>query len=99
MSPFALGGPRDQPIVAALGGLVCLGTIVILGAGSSWTKGVSGPSDVEAAIAEAPLAFEPNAGRTDDRVDFIAHSVAGGSLYLTGREAVLSLPHARHEAR
>jgi hypothetical protein len=52
----------------------------------------SGPSPgetgLQASIAEAPSAFEPNAGRTDDRVEFVAHSVAGGSLYLGSREAV-----------
>jgi hypothetical protein len=52
-----------------------------------------------ATLLEAPLAFEPAAGRTPDRVEFIAHSVAGGSLYLTRRAAVLALPRAGGDSR
>ena len=43
---------------------------------------------------KAPLAFEPNAGRTDRRVDFMAHSVLGGTLYLGSGQAALSLPQS-----
>jgi len=39
-----------------------------------------------------PLFFEPNQGQTDRRVRFLAHG-AGYGLFLTSREAVLSLQH------
>jgi hypothetical protein len=55
--------------------------------------------ELEASIAEAPLAFEPNAGRAGREIEFLAHSIAGGSLYLTPCEAVLSLPQERRESR
>src|SRR5579871_172501 len=43
------------------------------------------------AYAQLPLAFEPNLGQTDRRVKFLART-AGGTLFLTNTEAVLSLP-------
>jgi len=65
-----------------------------------WTESDTQPDPaLEATIQRAPLAFEPNAGRTDPRVDFIAHSVAGGSLFLTPRAAALELPQGRHDSR
>jgi Beta-propeller repeat len=45
-----------------------------------------------AAVLDLPLAFEPNAGRTGGDVEFVAHQVAGGTLYLRPHEAVLQLP-------
>jgi hypothetical protein len=50
-------------------------------------------------ISAVPLAFEPNAGRAGTSVDYMAHSVAGGTLYLTSRQALLSLPMDRRHSR
>jgi hypothetical protein len=88
---------RWPPLAAAAG---CLLALVILVAPGTPSPGTSqGGGELETSIAEAPLAFEPNAGRTDRRVDFLAHSVAGGNLYLTSREAVLSLPQGKNDSR
>jgi hypothetical protein len=50
---------------------------------------------VQASIARAygklPLAFEANRGQTDPSVKFLAHTPQG-TLFLTGTEAVLTLP-------
>ena len=46
-----------------------------------------------AAYGELPMAFEPNVGQTDARVKFMARGSKYG-LFLTDREAVLSLVHA-----
>ena len=43
---------------------------------------------------EFPLAFEKNEGQTDSRVKFLSRG-AGYTLFLTGNEAVLSLPAKR----
>ncbi len=72
--------------LGALGLLLGLATLRGPGAGPSGNSG-----SVDAELAQLPLSFEPNAGRTDPRVDFIAHSVAGGSVYLSGPEATLAL--------
>ena len=40
-----------------------------------------------------PLSFEENRGQTDPRVDFLSHG-RGYALFLTGREAVLTLRNA-----
>ena len=46
--------------------------------------------------AALPIAFEANAGQSDHRVKFLAHA-RSYTLFLTGDEAVLSLPsHAIH---
>jgi len=46
--------------------------------------------------AALPIAFEANAGQSDHRVKFLAHA-PNYTLFLTGDEAVLSLPtHAVH---
>ena len=48
------------------------------------------------AYAALPIAFEANAGQFDHRVKFLAHT-RSYTLFLTGDEAVLSLPsHAIH---
>ncbi len=44
-----------------------------------------------ASLARLPLAFVPNAGQTDRTVHFQAQS-AGGALFFTSNEVVLSLP-------
>jgi hypothetical protein len=85
------------PLAAAAGCLLVLAVLVAPEAPSPGTS--QGGGGLEASIATAPLSFEPNAGRTDGRVDFLAHSVAGGSLYLTSREAVLALPQGKHDSR
>ena len=77
------GGPWGTGAAAAY--LLALAVALAVGLPSSATP--QGQSALEASIAEAPLAFEPNAGRTDGDVEFLAHSVAGGSLFLTSRDA------------
>ncbi len=52
------------------------------------------PASIEAKVAEnyakQPLSFQPNAGRTDRRADFISYG-ADHTLFLTGAGAVLNL--------
>ena len=56
----------------------------------------SSPSaaEVESNYGQLPLAFEPNAGRLNGRIDFTTHTAAG-SVALTGGAAVLA-PDAGH---
>ena len=44
-----------------------------------------------AAYGRVPLAFEPNAGRTDRRVAYLARG-RGYTVFLTRKEAVLANP-------
>jgi hypothetical protein len=50
------------------------------------------------AYGHLPLAFEPNRGQTDARVDFLARG-AGYTLFLTPRSALLALRRAAPPAR
>ena len=91
---LALPGSRvTAPVLATLAASACL--LALLAAGSD-RGALPAPAEsrLEGAIVKAPLAFEPNAGRTDRRVDFMAHSVLGGTLYLGSGQAVLSLPQS-----
>ena len=92
--PLALRQRSATPVVLAL--LVCalLATLVLRAAHF-------GPGDArhnaQQSLSSLPLSFEPNAGRAGGSVEYIAHSVAGGTLYLTSRQALLSLPeNGRH---
>ena len=76
--------------------MIALAAIVLL-VGRGGGDAVDGSARL--AIARAPLAFEPNAGRLDPSVDFAAHSVAGGSLFLGRDGARLSLPSKSGPAR
>lgn len=78
--------------------LFVLATVLAVGLPSPGTP-LGERAELEASIVEAPLAFEPNAGRTDGDVEFLAHSVAGGSLYLTSRGAVVTLPQGKNDSR
>jgi len=51
------------------------------------------PQQARTAYGQLPMAFEPNMGQTDARVKFTARGSKYG-LFLTNREAVLSLVHA-----
>ena len=51
------------------------------------------PQQARDGYGELPMAFEPNVGQTDARVKFMARGSKYG-LFLTNREAVLSLVHA-----
>jgi len=98
MSP----SPTRQRIQAVwLSLLVLAGGLSLVHAAVPGTRDASGGGSgvLGTRLEEAPLAFEPNAGRTDPRVDFLARSVAGGSLYLTSGEAVLSLPQEEGRSR
>ncbi|MGH2989178.1 MAG: SBBP repeat-containing protein [Solirubrobacterales bacterium] len=89
------GGPWRAGVAAIC--VLALGALLAAAVRSQETPG--GEPGLQASIAEAPLAFEPNAARTDPEVEYLAHSVAGGSLYLTPREAVLSLPQGKDRSR
>jgi Ca2+-binding RTX toxin-like protein len=57
--------------------------------------GQGGEPRAERAYGELPLAFEPNAGRSGQGVDFVSHS--GSGTVLLGRdEATLALGHGKH---
>jgi len=51
-------------------------------------------SNVIASYSRLPLSFEANLGQTDEGVKFLSRGL-GYALYLTGREAVLSLRQAK----
>ncbi len=51
---------------------------------------ITSPDRAGDAMLSVPLAFEPNAGRLDSRVDYVAHS-PGASTYLTRHGATLQL--------
>jgi hypothetical protein len=76
-------------LIAGLGALAVL--VGLIGMQPLAAPGGAERSSTQADVARLPLAFEPNAGRTDERVDFIARSVAGGTLYLGGGRATLAL--------
>jgi Beta-propeller repeat len=94
---IAVARPGGTVGAAIFATFVAAAAILAASLPSSGTSGDAG--GLEASISQAPLAFEPNAGRTDGRVEFMAHSVAGGSLYLTPREAVLDLPQGKDRSR
>ena len=88
--------------LGALGGVFVLaaGLLALLnGESVGPATTTDGTGSVEATVAKLPLSFEPNSGRTDPRVDFLARSVAGGTLYLSAREAVLQLPVGKKGTR
>ena len=91
---------RLQWAAAAVAAACLLGLSALLAAGQPLGPPLVGSeAELESALGGASLSFEPNAGRADDRVDFLARSVAGGSLYLTSGEAVLTLPQGRRGSR
>lgn len=53
-------------------------------------KNVSATQGIAAAYAKLPVAFEPNVGQTDPRVEYLART-GGYTLFLTAREAVFTL--------
>jgi len=83
----------------ALGGLLCVAALLLAWASSAGLDAERGQAGLESAVTTTPLAFEPSAGRGAEGIDFVAHSVAGGSLFLTSRKAVLSLPQADNGSR
>jgi hypothetical protein len=97
MGTIALIRPGRGPRVAGAAA-ACMLVAAVVFAATLASPGTGGSrAGLEASIAEAPLAFEPNAGRTDGDVEYRAHSVAGGSLYLGSRQALLSLPQGKHD--
>jgi Beta-propeller repeat len=88
---------RWPPPAAAAGCLLAIAILLSPGARSPDAPPAEG--GLGASIAKAPLAFEPNADRTDESVDFLARSVAGGNLYLGSSEAVLALPEGKRGSR
>jgi hypothetical protein len=81
---------RGAPSAATVG----LGALAVL-VGTLSLNGFAQPvgpaTATEARVAQLPLSFEPNAGRANRAVDYIAHSVSGGTLHLSGHEATLAL--------
>jgi hypothetical protein len=60
--------------------------------------GAAAQAQVSAGYGKLPLSFEINGGQSDARVKFLAHG-QGYSLFLTPREAVLSLRAGRAKGR
>jgi hypothetical protein len=90
---------RRPSRILVLGFLIALAAAI---AGHGLLPGsekATGGGNVTAEIAKAPLSFEPNAGRAGRSVDYIAHSVAGGTLSLSARQAVLVLPTGNHRSQ
>ncbi|HET6998249.1 MAG TPA: SBBP repeat-containing protein [Solirubrobacterales bacterium] len=85
--------PLFNPRIGAILALTAL-ALLLLGSGNLRPSPVPDEPSVpsSAAILSAPLAFEPDAGRFGGGVDFVSHSVAGGTLYLSSGDAILSVP-------
>ncbi len=93
-SALVLRRRGPPPVAVALGAVALL---VALLASYSLSPSASSPASyagVASDYGNLPLSFEPNAGRTDRQVDFLSHSLAGGTLYLTGRDAVIAFEDA-----
>ena len=90
---------RVRPPTMAVGVGFALLAMLVAGRAISTGLVATRAHGIEPAVAKLPISFEPNAGRTAARVDFLSHSVAGGTLYLTSGDAVLSLPEGRDESR
>ncbi|MBS1677649.1 MAG: SBBP repeat-containing protein [Actinobacteria bacterium] len=69
--------------------VAALAVALALGAGSGSLPAPAEPAERSSAILAAPLSFEPAAGRFGGGVDYVSHSVAGGTLYLHGGDATL----------
>ncbi|MFN3648336.1 MAG: fibronectin type III domain-containing protein [Armatimonadota bacterium] len=94
--PLGAGGAQPSSRACAGVGILCaVSALLSLGAMAPSRPAAAAPSDaaVRAAYERLPLTFEPNLGQTDPRVKFMARG-PGYNLYLTGSEAVLSLPSA-----
>ena len=84
---------RLSPWPAGVTALLVAGslTAVLLASGPTQGHRPALPHTPRTAHAyQPPLAFEPNGGRTDKRVNFLARG-AGYALFLTARETVLKL--------
>ncbi len=81
------------PCCLLLLALLLGGTILLKDAGTGFPTARPHPNAHWAQVyAALPLSFEANRGQTDPSVNFLARG-RGYSLFLTGREAVLTLKH------
>ncbi len=90
---------RAGLLVAGLGASWCAAVLFASLLGSSPSVPSVAQSDgaalrAETAYGKLPLAFEPNAGRTSSRVDYISRG-SGYGLFLTGESAVMELNTSR----
>ena len=98
---FDAAPARKLAVCLAPAGLLVGGLIALLAHGTPQTSGglvsASPPTKAKARVAQAygklPLRFEQNIGQSDPRVKFLSRGAAH-SLFLTPREAVLSLSRA-----
>ena len=87
------GITRVSRLMLSMGVCLCAGLALLFAAGpSAVSPSPALPSEAKVAAdyAKAPLSFEPNAGRTNQAVDFLSHG-QDHSLFLTGEGAVLNL--------
>ncbi len=82
-----IGWPAAAGLALALLMAVALSRGPAIEVGSPFSS--PSPAEVESNYGQLPLAFEPNAGRMRDGVDFVTHT-AGGSVALVAGGAVLS---------
>jgi hypothetical protein len=77
-------------------GTTLAAALVLLGIGGAELASVAPAGELQAApgYGALPLAFEPNAGRGDRTIDFVAHSAAG-TAYFTESGATLKLGAGR----
>lgn len=86
---------RVIPVVLAVA-LVMGGWELTRGNLANWRVASVARQAMNVRLIESPVRFEPNRGQSDPRVKFLAHG-SGYSLFLTPREAVLSLHQATQE--
>jgi hypothetical protein len=100
-------GHRSVPLIVLTGfAMVAFAGVLALGAGSppsisppnSFSPNGSSSGEVAAqrAYGSLPLSFEPNAGRTDSRIDYLTHTAAG-SVSLNPRGATVTLGKASQQ--
>ena len=86
-------GAGTGAIVALAAGLAALAALLLAAGGAPHAASPNSASEgagatLDSSMGELPLAFEPNAGRGAERVDFLTHTAAG-TVMLGGRGATL----------
>ncbi len=87
---FALVVPGTLVLLAVLGLAFVHGKSVLAGKTPGTIRPGTAQQTALTAYGNLPLAFEPNQGQTDPQVKYLARG-NGYTLFLTSREAVLSL--------
>src|SRR3954471_3077610 len=88
-----------MPRILATGGAI---TAVLIAVAWHLAPAPSHPQTLAPSMASAksmnlPRLFEPNAGRTDSRVDYLTRG-PGYAMWLTGREHVVAFGHGSRQA-